>query len=172
MVRILGILVVGLIALNIGLGAALLKGRFEAVKSIRALEQEIHTRSSLSGERHDGWGSGRKGPRDFRQVQERLGLTAEQAKGLRQFLRSHRDKRRDFAEHLGKKEKAIRDALLLETVDVEAIVALRREIQDQQRATNNEAFRALVIVLQSLSQEQRAAMLSLSQGRSNSLLFL
>ena len=55
MVRILGILVVGLIALNIGLGAALLKGRFEAVKSIRALEQEIHTRASLSGERHDGF---------------------------------------------------------------------------------------------------------------------
>ena len=107
-----------------------------------------------------------------RQMQEQLGLTAEQTNGIRQFLRSHRDKRRDFAAHFRSKEQAIRDALLSDTVDVEAIIVLRREIQDQQRASNDEAFRALATVLQSLSQEQRAAMLELAQGRSNSLLFL
>ena len=119
-----------------------------------------------------GGRGGNKGPRDFRQMQEQLGLTAEQTNGIRQFLRSHRDKRRDFAAHFRSKEQAIRDALLSDTVDVEAIIVLRREIQDQQRASNDEAFRALATVLQSLSQEQRAAMLELAQGRSNSLLFL
>jgi len=171
MVRILGIAVIGLIALNIGMGAALLKGRTDAVKSIRVLEQEIQTRSSIEGGRRGGRG-GNKGPRDFRQMQEQLGLTAEQTNGIRQFLRSHRDKRRDFAAHFRSKEQAIRDALLSDTVDVEAIIVLRREIQDQQRSSNDEAFRALATVLQSLSQEQRAAMLELAQGRSNSLLFL
>ena len=78
----------------------------------------------------------------------------------------------NIAAHFRSKEQAIRDALLSDTVDVEAIIVLRREIQDQQRASNDEAFRALATVLQSLSQEQRAAMLELAQGRSNSLLFL
>ena len=170
MVRILVIIIVGMIALNIGMGAALLKSRFDAVASIKALKTEIQTRASLEGGPREGKGG--KGPRDFRQVREKLGLNDEQARAFRQFMKARQNNRQKFAEDMRQNEEAMRAAILAEMLNVDTIIILRDEIDGRRRASNDEAFRNLAIVMQTMSREQREAMLELAAGRPNSLLFL
>lgn len=170
MIRLLVIVIVGMIALNIGMGAALLKSRFDAVASIEALKTEIQTRDSLDGGRREGKGG--KGPKDFRDMRQKLNLTEEQAQAFRRFMKARRDNRKTFAEDLKRNEEAMRAAILSEVLDVEAIIILRDEIDGRRRNSNDEAFRSLAIVMQTMSREQREAMLELAAGRPNSLLFL
>ena len=170
MVRILVIIIVGMIALNIGMGAALLKSRFDAVASIKALKTEIQTRASLEGGPREGRSG--KGPRDFRQVREKLGLNDEQARAFRHFMKARQNNRQKFAEDMRQNEEAMRAAILAEMLDVDTIIILRDEIDGRRRASNDEAFRNLAIVMQTMSREQREAMLELAAGRPNSLLFL
>lgn len=170
MIRLLVIAIVGMIALNIGMGAALLKSRFDAVASIKALKAEIQTRDSLDGGRRDDKGG--KGPQDFREVRKKLGLNEEQAQAFRRFMKARRDTRKMFAEDMKRNEEAMRAAILSDVLDVEAIIILRDEIDGRRRSSNDEAFRSLAIVMQTMSKEQREAMLELAAGRPNSLLFL
>ena len=69
-------------------------------------------------------------------------------------------------------EEALRAALLGETLDLERVIALREEIDAQQRDYNRAAFMEMVALVETLSQEQREAMLEMARGRPNSLLFL
>lgn len=178
MARILLIIIVGLIALNVGLGVALLKSRADAFASIRHLEQEIHARLSLDGgskrgsDDHRGGDNKGKRPPGFKQLQERLKLSEEQSRTFRAFMQERGAIRRAFADDLAKNEEAIRAALLSDPVDIEAIITLRRGIEERRRSESNDAFRGLAEVIQSMSKEQREAMLELTRGRPNSLLFL
>ena len=170
MTRLFVIIIVGMIALNIGLGAALVKSRSDAVASIEALKTEIQTRAHIDGGRRDGKDG--RSPQDFRQVQKKLGLNKDQVKAFRRFMKARRDTRQMFAEDLKRNEQAMRAAVLSEVMDVDAIIVLRNEMNNRRRASNDEAFRSLAIVMQTMSQEQREAMLDLAAGRPNSLLFL
>ncbi len=179
MARILVIIIISLIALNIGLGAALLKSRSDAITSIRTLEKEINARASLQGDRRDGNRAGPhdqdgqpRGPKVFKQVQERLNLSPEQSRAFRTFLKQRRDSRRNFVDGMAASEEALRAALLGETLDLERVIALREEIDAQQRDYNRAAFMEMVALVETLSEEQREAMLEMARGRPNSLLFL
>ena len=105
-------------------------------------------------------------------MQKKLGLNEEQVKAFRRFMKARRDTRQMFAEDLKRNEQAMRAAVLSEVMDVDAIIVLRNEMDNRRRASNDEAFRSLAIVMQTMSQEQREAMLELAAGRPNSLLFL
>jgi hypothetical protein len=87
-------------------------------------------------------------------------------------MKARRDTRKAFAEDMKRNEEAMRAAILSEVLDVEAIIILRDEIDGRRRSSNDEAFRSLAIVMQTMSKEQREAMLELAAGRPNSLLFL
>lgn len=179
MTRLLFIIIVGLIALNIGLGAALLKSRNDAIVSIRALEAEINTRASLRGGEKSGNrelagpGPGRgKGPKVFKQVQERLNLSEAQSRAFRDFLKQRREARRALVNDLAQGEEALRAALSGAEVDLETVIQMREQIDARQQEFNSEAFRGMASLIKTLDQEQREAMLEMTRGRPNSLLFL
>ena len=176
MARIFGIIIIGLIALNIGLGAALWKTRTHAESNISKLRDEIQSRTAFGGERGGGGkGDGRKGDRgqlQFKQVQDRLNLTPAQVRSFREFMRARRDIRRSVMEDLAQREAAITEALSKQPADLEALSAVRQTILENQAAANQEAFLRFTQLIESLTQEQREAMLELTQGRPNSLLFL
>ncbi|MAV46585.1 MAG: periplasmic heavy metal sensor [Alphaproteobacteria bacterium TMED89] len=179
MTRLLFIIIVGLIALNIGLGAALLKSRNDAIASIRALEAEINTRASLRGGEKPGNrelggpGPGRgKGPKVFKQVQERLNLSEAQSRAFRDFLKQRREARRALVNDLAQGEEALRAALSGAEVDLETVIQMREQIDARQQEFNSEAFRGMASLIKTLDQEQREAMLEMTRGRPNSLLFL
>ena len=161
---------------------ALLRGRqgiCDAITSIRTLEKEINARASLQVDRRDGNRAGPhdqdgqpRGPKVFKQVQERLNLSPEQSRAFRTFLKQRRDSRRNFVDGMAASEEALRAALLGETLDLERVIALREEIDAQQRDYNRAAFMEMVALVETLSQEQREAMLEMARGRPNSLLFL
>jgi Spy/CpxP family protein refolding chaperone len=188
MTRILGIIIVGLLALSIGLGAALWHTRTHAANTIYTLQDEIHARTQYGGgngprpgdgfkgdrdkgDKSDGRGNGR-GPGQFKQVQERLNLTPAQVRDFREFLRARRDIRRSVLAEIASREAAFRSALSGDKADTEKLLTLRAQILERNAAANEEAFTRFVELIDTLSPEQREAMLEMTGGNPNSLLFL
>ena len=177
MVRIFGIIIVGLLALSIGLGTALFKTRTDARVPIYKLQEEIQTRTTFGGNRRGGGDSdgGNRGPRgqgDFRAAQERLNLSDAQVEAFRGFLKERRNLRRSMAEEIRGSTQAFREALSGEEVDVDRLRGLRQDFAERRAQSNNEAFERFEAFLLTLSPEQRAAMVELTKGNPNSLLFL
>jgi Spy/CpxP family protein refolding chaperone len=192
MTRILGLIIVVLLALCIGLSAALFKTGQDARRDIMKLSRDLHIRNVFDGPRGkdgpdrdgnraegvsngNGKGenpTGRKGVGSFKDVRDRLGLDQDQAKMLRQFLKSRRNLRQTSVEALQERAADFRSAMTAETFDRAAITALREGLITARRDESEAAFEGLLDFVETLSAEQREALLELVQNRPNSLLFL
>ena len=191
MTRILGLIIVVLLALCIGLSAALFKTGQDARRDIMKLSRDLHIRTVFDGPRgkdgpddrdgnraegnRAGEGenpTGRKGVGSFKDVRDRLGLDQDQAKMLRQFLKSRRTLRQTSVEALQESAADFRAAMTAETFDRAAVTALREGLITARRDESEAAFEGLLDFVETLSAEQREALLELVQNRPNSLLFL
>lgn len=192
MTRILGLIIVVLLALCIGLSAALFKTGQDARRDIMKLSRDLHIRTVFDGPRGkdgpdgnraegdgkgDGGGKGenpspRQGVGSFKDVRDRLGLDQDQAKMLRQFLKSRRTLRQTSGEALQESAADFRAAVTAETFDRAAVKALREGLITARRDESEAAFEGLLDFVETLSVEQREALLELVQNRPNSLLFL
>ena len=191
MTRILGLFIVVLLALCIGLSAALFKTGQDARRDIMKLSRDLHIRTVFDGPRgkdgpddrdgnraegnRAGEGenpTGRKGVGSFKDVRDRLGLDQDQAKMLRQFLKSRRTLRQTSVEALQESAADFRAAVTAETFDRAAVEALREGLITARRDESEAAFEGLLDFVETLSAEQREALLELVQNRPNSLLFL
>ena len=192
MTRILGLISVVLLALCIGLSAALFKTGQDARRDIMKLSRDLHIRNVFDGPRgkdgpdrdgnraegdRAGAGdsenpTGRKGVGNFKDVRDRLGLDQDQAKMLRQFLKSRRTLRQTSVEALQESAADFRAAMTAETFDRAAVTALREGLITARRDESEAAFEGLLDFVETLSAEQREALLELVQNRPNSLLFL
>lgn len=193
MTRILGLTIVVLLALCIGLSAALFKTGQDARRDIMKLSRDLHIRNVFDGPRgkdgpddrdgnraegdRAGAGegdnpTGRKGVGNFKDVRDRLGLDQDQAKMLRQFLKSRRTLRQTSVEALQESAADFRAAMTAETFDRAAVTALREGLITARRDESEAAFEGLLDFVETLSAEQREALLELVQNRPNSLLFL
>ena len=143
MTRILGLIIVVLLALCIGLSAALFKTGQDARRDIMKLSRDLHIRNVFDGPRgkdgpdrdgnraegdRAGAGdsenpTGRKGVGSFKDVRDRLGLDQDQAKMLRQFLKSRRTLRQTSVEALQESAADFRAAMTAETFDRAAVTA-------------------------------------------------
>ncbi|MEC7140597.1 MAG: periplasmic heavy metal sensor [Pseudomonadota bacterium] len=197
MTRILGLIIVVLLALCIGLSAALFKTGQDARRDIMKLSRDLHIRTVFDGPRgkdgpddrdgnraegnRAGAGAGagegenptgRKGVGSFKDVRDRLGLDQDQAKMLRQFLKSRRTLRQTSVEALQESAADFRAAVTAETFDRAAVKALREGLITARRDESEAAFEGLLDFVETLSVEQREALLELVENRPNSLLFL
>ena len=191
MTRILGLFIVVLLALCIGLSAALFKTGQDARRDIMKLSRDLHIRTVFDGPRgkdgpddrdgnraegnRAGEGenpTGRKGVGSFKDVRDRLGLDQDQAKMLRQFLKSRRTLRQTSVEALQASAADFRAAVTAETFDRAAVKALREGLITARRDESEAAFEGLLDFVETLSAEQREALLELVENRPNSLLFL
>ena len=192
MTRILGLIIVVLLALCIGLSAALFKTGQDARRDIMKLSRDLHIRNVFDGQRgkdgpdrdgnraegdRAGAGegenpTGRKGVSNFKDVRDRLGLDQDQAKMLRQFLKSRRNLRQTSVEALQERAADFRSAMTAETFDRAAVKALREGLITARWDESEAAFEGLLDFVETLSAEQREALLELVQNRPNSLLFL
>ena len=192
MTRILGLTIVVLLALCIGLSAALFKTGQDARRDIMKLSRDLHIRNVFDGPRgkdgpdrdgnraegdRAGAGegenpTGRKGVGSFKDVRDRLGLDQDQAKMLRQFLKSRRTLRQTSVEALQESAADFRVAMTAETFDRAAVKALREGLITARQDESEAAFEGLLDFVETLSAEQREALLELVQNRPNSLLFL
>lgn len=195
MTRILGLIIVVLLALCIGLSAALFKTGQDARRDIMKLSRDLHIRTVFDGPRgkdgpddrdgnraegnRAGAGAGegenpagRKGVGSFKDVRDRLGLDQDQAKMLRQFLNSRRILRQTSVEALQESAADFRAAVTAETFDRAAVKALREGLITTRRDESEAAFEGLLDFVETLSVEQREALLELVENRPNSLLFL
>ena len=193
MTRILGLIIVVLLALCIGLSAALFKTGQDARRDIMKLSRDLHIRTVFDGPRgkdgpddrdgnraegdRAGAGegenpTGRKGVGSFTDVRDRLGLDQDQAKMLRQFLKSRRTLRQTSVEALQESAADLGAAVTAETFDRAAVKALREGLITARRDESEAAFEGLLDFVETLSVEQREALLELVQNRPNSLLFL
>ena len=192
MTRILGLIIVVLLALCIGLSAALFKTGQDARRDIMKLSRDLHIRTVFDGPRGkdgpdgnraegdgkgDGGGKGenpspRQGVGSFKDVRDRLGLDQDQAKMLRQFLKSRRTLRQTSVAALQESAADFRAAVTAETFDPAAVKALREGLITARRDESEAAFEGLLDFVETLSAEQREALLELVQNRPNSLLFL
>jgi len=192
MTRILGLIIVVLLALCIGLSAALFKTGQDARRDIMKLSRDLHIRNVFDGPRGkdgpdregnraegvsngNGKGenpNGRKGVGSFKDVRDHLGLDQEQAKMLRQFLKSRRTLRQSSVEALQESAADFRVAMTAETFDRATVTALREGLITARRDESEAAFEGLLDFVETLSAEQREALLELVQNRPNSLLFL
>ena len=193
MTRILGLIIVVLLALCIGLSAALFKTGQDARRDIMKLSRDLHIRTVFDGPRgkdgpddrdgnraegdRAGAGegenpTGRKGVGSFKDVRDRLGLDQDQAKMLRQFLNSRRILRQTSVEALQESAADFRAAVTAETFDRAAVKALREGLITTRRDESEAAFEGLLDFVETLSVEQREALLELVENRPNSLLFL
>ena len=190
MTRILGLIIVVLLALCIGLSAALFKTGQDARRDIMKLSRDLQIRNVFDGQRgkdgpdrdgnraegdRAGAGenpTGRKGVGNFKDVRDHLGLDQDQAKMLRQFLKSRRTLRQSSVEALQESAADFRSAITAETFDRAAITALREGLITARRDESEAAFEGLLDFVETLSAEQREALLELVQNRPNSLLFL
>ena len=149
----------------------LLEGAKEGVKVVRAggvaFQREQIDRAG-AGENP----TGRKGVGNFKDVRDHLGLDQDQAKMLRQFLKSRRTLRQSSVEALQESAADFRSAITAETFDRAAITALREGLITARRDESEAAFEGLLDFVETLSAEQREALLELVQNRPNSLLFL
>lgn len=190
MTRILGLIIVVLLALCIGLSAALFKTGHDARRDIMKLSRDLHIRNVFDGprgkdgpdaerdgNRAEGDGKGenpnrRQGVGSFKDVRDRLGLDQDQAKMLRQFLKSRRTLRQTSVEALQESTADFRVAVTAETFDRAAVKALREGLITTRRDESEASFEGLLNFVETLSAEQREALLELVQNRPNSLLFL
>jgi len=192
MTRILGLIIVVLLALCIGLSAALFKTGQDARRDIMKLSRDLHIRNVFDGPRGkdgpdregnraegvsngNGKGenpNGRKGVGSFKDVRDHLGLDQEQAKMLRQFLKSRRTLRQSSVEALQESAADFRVAMTAETFDRATVTALREGLITARRDESEAAFEGLLDFVETLSAEQREALLELVQNRPTSLLFL
>ena len=193
MTRILGLIIVVLLALCIGLSAALFKNGQDARRDIMKLSRDLHIRTVFDGSRgkdgpddrdgnraegdRAGAGegenpTGRKGVGSSKDVRDRLGLDQDQAKMLRQFLKSRRTLRQTSVEALQESAADFRAAVTAETFDSAAVKTLREGLITARRDESEAAFEGLLDFVETLSVEQSEALLELVQSRPNSLLFL
>ena len=192
MTRILGLIIVVLLALCIGLSAALFKTGQDARRDIMKLSRDLHIRTVFDGPRGkdgpdgnraegdgkgDGGGKGenpspRQGVGSFKDVRDRLGLDQDQAEMLRQFLKSRRTLRQTSVAALQESAVDFRAAVTAETFDRAAVKALREGLITARLDESEAAFEGLLDFVETLSTEQREALLELVQNRPNSLLFL
>jgi len=192
MTRILGLIIVVLLALCIGLSAALFKTGQDARRDIMKLSRDLHISTVFDGPRGkdgpdgnraegdgkgDGGGKGenpspRQGVGSFKDVRDRLGLDQDQAEMLRQFLKSRRTLRQTSVAALQESAVDFRAAVTAETFDRAAVKALREGLITARRDESEAAFEGLLDFVETLSAEQREALLELVQNRPNSLLFL
>lgn len=192
MIRILFILVIGLIALNIGFGAALFKTRMDARHEILLLRDDIQSRTAfgprpggrLPGGRDDavrpgskadnrgGERDGDKGADGFGEIRRRLDLSEAQAEAFRAFLQARRDMRRILTQELVDKEQAFEQAITNEPFDRDRLKALRDDLSATRARVSEATFLKLEAFLASLDAEQRARMFELGRRTPNSLLML
>ena len=174
MVRMLGILVVGLIALNIGLGVALFKTRADARSEILVLRDEIQSRTTFGprGGREDGGRDGNRGGNNFKEVQKRLNLSEEQTMAFKAFLQARREVRRAMAKELSGSQLAFEKALTADSFDKAKLKALRDGFSEKRFKANEEAFVQFEAFLETLNLEQRKQMFELGKRSPNALLFL
>lgn len=194
MVRILGLLMVGLIALNIGFGVALYQTRSDAREEILLLRDEIQARTTFGprgGGSEGGRGADREGGREgdrggdragdragdrggnaLSEVSKRLKLDEEQLRAFKAFLHARRDMRRMMMQELSTNQSAFEEAMTKEPFDKVKLKALRDALEEKRLRANLATFLKFEAFLDTLDVEQRKRMFELGKGSPNSLLML
>ncbi|MAH87760.1 MAG: hypothetical protein CMF26_04020 [Kiloniella sp.] len=189
MTRILGLTIVLLLALCIGLSAALFTTGQDARRDIMRLSADLHSRPFQGDGQRDDRRNGndnlsvdangesdhpnrKHGVGSFKEVRERLNLSPNQAQMLRQVLKNRRDLRKSMVQALQDSQADFQVVMTAETFDRGALTDLRDKLVTPHRSAGDAAFGFLLDFLGSLSTEQRQTLFELAKDKPNALLFL